>query len=94
MKILDFINTYWAQIIFAIGVLGSLYKIMVDNRRATLCSLRNDILDIWDKCKDTKTITRYQLEAYTESRDLYFKKGGNGFIHALDTKIMNFEIKE
>lgn len=92
MEIIKFIKDYWTQIVFIIGWMIGFLKIIMDNKKATLCSLRNDILEIWDKCKDTKQITRYQLEAYTNSRDLYFKKGGDGFVHALDQKIMQFEI--
>ena len=94
INILNFIKDYWPQIVFLIGMLGGFYRVLQDNKKATLCSLRNDILEIWDKCKDQKQITRYQLESYTASRDLYFKKGGDGFVHALDTKIMQFEIKD
>ena len=92
MEILKFIKTYWTQIIFFVGVIGSLIKIMTDSNQAVKCSLRNDMLEIWDKCKDSQTITKYQLESFMNSRDLYYKKNGDGFIHAIDKKIQHFKI--
>lgn len=89
---INFITKYWTQIIFFIGVVGSLVKIMIDNNQAVKCSLRNDMLEIWDRCKDTETITKYQLESFMSSRDLYYKKNGDGFIHVIDNKIQHFKI--
>ena len=90
MEILKFLKEYWTQIIFFIGMLA-MAKSYLD---ATKCSLRNDILEIWDRCKDSQTITPFQLESYTNSRDLYFKLKGDGFVHALDEKIMKFKVKD
>lgn len=94
MDILKIIKEYWVQIGFVIGLIGSVYLILKNNNEAVKCSLRNDMLEIWDKCKETKTITKYQLESFMASRDLYYKKKGDGFIHAIDKKIQDFEIKD
>lgn len=89
---MGFIKEYWTQIVFAIGLIASLYTIIKNNNEAVKCSLRNDMLEIWDKCKDKKEITKYQLESFMNSRDLYYKKKGDGFIHTIDTQIQNFKI--
>lgn len=94
MDILKFIKEYWVQILFGLGLIGSVYAIIKNNNEAVKCSLRNDMLEIWDKCKDTKTITKYQLESFMTSRDLYYKKKGDGFIHTIDNKIQTFEVKD
>jgi len=90
MQVLKFLKEYWTQIMFFIGMIA----IAKSYINATKCSLRNDILTIWDRCKESQTITQFQLESYTDSRDLYFKLGGDGFVHALDEKIMKFKIKD
>lgn len=90
MQVLKFLKEYWTQIMFFVSML----LIVKSYIEATKCSLRNDILTIWDRCKDTQTITQFQLESYTNSRDLYFKLKGDGFVHALDEKIMKFKIKD
>lgn len=86
------IKEYWVQLMFLISILGTLIGFFVAMIKATKCTLRNDILEIWDRCKDDKKITRYQLESYISSRDLYFKLKGDGFVHQLDKKIQDFEI--
>ena len=88
MEILKFIKEYWTQILIIISLLGMIRAYI----QATKCSLRNDMLMIWDNCKDKKQITKYQLESFMESRDLYFKLKGDGFIHAIDEKIQTFEL--
>ena len=88
MEILKFIKDYWTQIMILVGMLLMVKAYL----EATRCSLRNDILEIWDRTKDSKTITKFQLESYTNSRDLYFKIGGDGFIHTLDEQIKKFKI--
>ena len=88
MEIMKYIKEYWTQIIFFISMIGIL-KAFIE---ATKCSLRNDMLIIWDNCKDKKQITKYQLESFMESRDLYYKLKGDGFIHAIDSKIQKFEV--
>lgn len=88
MIVINFIKDYWTQIVFFIAMLG-IIKAFLD---ATKCSLRNDMLEIWDKCKDTKTITKYQLESFMASRDLYYRFKGDGFIHTIDKQIQTFKI--
>ena len=88
MEILKYIKEYWSQILILVGLLGMIRAFIL----ATKCSLRNDMLMIWDTCKNEKKITKYQLESFMESRDLYYKLGGDGFIHAIDDKIQRFEV--
>lgn len=89
---MQWVKEYWVQLVFLVSILGTLIGFFIAMVRATKCTLRNDILEIWDRCKDDKKITRYQLESYISSRDLYFKLKGDGFVHQLDKKIQDFEI--
>lgn len=83
-----FIKEYWTQILFFISMLGIVKAFIA----ATKCSLRNDMLMIWDITKDQEQISKYQLESFMESRDLYYKLGGDGFIHTIDNKIQKFKV--
>ena len=60
--------------------------------KATKCSLRNDILQIYDLCKDSRTITKYQLQAIKYTSDLYFKLRGNSFVHDIVEKVSKFDL--
>ena len=54
MQIIDFVKNYWVQIIFVFGVLAAMYRFEKAMIAATKCSLRNDILDIYDRCKESQ----------------------------------------
>lgn len=92
MTILKFIKDYWVQIIFLSGFLWAVIvfcKAMVD---AMKCSLRNDILDIYDKCKENKRITHYQLESIQYSFTLYKRLKGNSFVSDIVERVKLFEL--
>ena len=89
---MQWVKEYWVQLLFLMSILGTLLSFIVAMISATKCTLRNDILEIWDRCKDKQEISRYQLESYISSRDLYFKLKGDGFVHQLDKRIMEFKI--
>ncbi len=89
---LNFIKEYWVQIIFICTFLGSFISFAISMIEATKCSLRNDILSVWDRCKDTKTITKYQLESIKHSAEIYFKLKGNSFVRDILERVDKFEL--
>lgn len=96
---LNFLKEYWFLITFLlaqISFLLSFYKRVkqsaIDTKEATKCSLRNDILEIYDRCKEDKKITHYELEAIQHSSELYFRLGGNSFVRAIVERVKNFEL--
>lgn len=93
MSIIQFIKDYWAIITFLATTLIAIFTFGKSMIEATKCSLRNDILDIYDRAvaKENK-ITHYELEALTHSAEMYFKLRGNSFVKALMEKVKNFEI--
>lgn len=58
------------------------------------CSLRNDILSIYDECKKDKKISHFQLEAIQHSADLYFKLKGNSFVKEIVDRVLKFELDD
>lgn len=88
---MDFIKDNWIWIISNIGTLVALIYIVVS---ATRCSLRNDILSIYDLCKDSKTITLYQKQAIHMSADLYNKLHGNSFVKSIVNEIDTYKVKD
>lgn len=93
MQILEFIKEYWFLITFLFGIIASIYIFSRAMIEATKCSLRNDILDIYDRAvtKGNK-ITHYELEALTHSAEIYFKLKGNSFVQALMERVKTFEV--
>ena len=92
MNILDFIKTYWVQIIFVCTLLFGMFKFAIAMIEATKCSLRNDILSIYDRCKEKQEITKYQLESIEYSYIQYKKLKGNSFIDNLVERVRKFKV--
>ena len=93
ISIIEFIKEYWAIITFLSGMLVAIFTFGKSMIEATKCSLRNDILDIYDRAvaKGNK-ITHSELDALTHSAEMYFKLKGNSFVKALMKKVETFEI--
>ena len=87
MKVLTFIKEYWTQIFFLIAVIFFILNWI----KATKCSLRNDILQIYDQCRNDKKITLYQLEAISLSYELYKKLKGNSFVESIYKEVQTYE---
>lgn len=91
MKVLEFIKNYWTQILFIITIITGFIKVILSNREATKCSLRNDILQIYCECKDKKEISLYQLQAIEMSYTLYKKLKGNSFVDDILKEIKDYK---
>lgn len=91
MEILDFLKEYWVIITFFIGEIGVVWAFIQSIRKGIKCTLRNDILDIYDRCKDKQEITRYQLQSIKYSYEVYKKLKGNSFVDDIVKKVNNFK---
>lgn len=89
---MKFLQEYWTQIVFLLGVFGSLATFIFITIEGVKCSLRNDILQIYDMCKKEEKITEYQLEALLMSAELYSKLRGNSFVKEIVEKIKKWEV--
>lgn len=92
MEILDFLKEYWVIITFFIGEIGVVWAFIQSIREGIKCSLRNDILDIYDRCKDHQEITHYQLQSIKYSYAIYKKLKGNSFVDEIVKKVDKFKI--
>jgi hypothetical protein len=92
MEIIKFIKEYWVLITFFAGEIGVVWAFVRLIIKGIKCSLRNDILDIYDRCKSTKRITRYQLQSIKYSYDVYKKLKGNSFVEDIVKEVNEFKI--
>lgn len=92
MNIIDFIQQYWSLIMFVGALLLAIIKIILWTFEGVKCSLRNDILQIYDNCRKDKKISKYDLEAIELSSRLYFKLKGNSFVRDIVNEVKTFEI--
>lgn len=80
---LEFIKNYWTQIIFIAGIVIGFVKLELAYREGTKCSLRNDILSIYNLYRNQKEIPLYDFEALSLSYGLYKKYKGNSFVDSI-----------
>lgn len=92
MEIINFIKEYWVLITFFVGEISALFIFVKSIHRGTKCSLRNDIVEIYEQCKQKKEITYYQLETACLSFEEYKKLKGNSFIEKIMEEIKEFKI--
>ncbi len=90
---MNFLKEYWLVISFFVTEIAVLCTFINLMRKSTKCTLRNDILNIYDRCKATKQITKYQLQSIMYSYDLYKKYKGNSFVTTIvENEIPEFEL--
>ena len=94
MEILEFLKEYWVMITFCLGEIGALYAIVRILFKGIRCCLRNDILDIFDRCKEKQEITHYQLQSIKFSYDVYKLLKGNSFVDDIVKKVNKFQITD
>lgn len=92
LNIIDSIQKYWTILAFCIGLLIKYIQFEKSINNATKCSLRNDILSIYNGCKKDKKISMYELQAIQYSYDEYKKRKGNSFVDEIVNKVKNFEV--
>lgn len=92
MEIIDFLKNYWVLITFFVGEISALFIFAKFVLEGIKCCLRNDILAIYDKCKEKKQITRYQLQSVYFTYAVYKKLKGNSFVDEIMEEIKGYEI--
>lgn len=92
MEVINLIKEYWVLITFFAGQIGLILAFVKAIIKGLKCTLRNDILDIYDRCKDRGEITRYQLQSIKYSYDVYKKFKGNSFVDDIVKKVNGFKI--
>ena len=89
---INFITTYWVQLLFLISIIIGFAKSIFSILEGVKCSLRNDILQIYDQCKERKEIHRYDLEAIELSSQVYYKLKGNSFVQDIVQEVKTYKI--
>lgn len=92
MEVINFIENHWKLISLIVSEIGFLLVFAFMMIQALKCLLRNDILAIYDRCKDEKRITKWQFESIEKSYKLYRFFKGNSFVENLVERVESFEI--
>ena len=94
MEIVNFIENHWKLISLFVTEIGFLLVFAFAMIQAVKCLLRNDILAIYDRCKDNKKISYWQLDSIEKSYKLYEFFKGNSFVKDLVERVRKFEVED
>lgn len=92
MEILEMIKHYWVTVAFFVGEAAVVWTFIKSILEGIKCTLRNDIVAIFDRCKEKEEITRYQLQSLHYSYDVYKKLKGNSFVDDIVEKVEKYKI--
>ena len=88
-----------AQIIGWLGAIGGAIIFMVKiwkeqqkSKAGQLCLLRQEMLKIYYKHRDDKTIRQYEAENFTLMYEAYTARGGNSFIKEVMEVVTSWEL--
>lgn len=77
------------------GVLGFMFKIWQEQKKSKagqLCLLRQEMLKIYYKHRDDKTIRQYEAENFVMMYQAYKARGGNSFIDEVYDNVTSWEL--
>lgn len=96
MEWLDSAIKYLPLISFVGGVIGVCIKVLIELKKAKegdLCVLRQLMLDIYYKYKDTKVIPEYEAKNFKLMYESYKARGGNSFIDEVNVHVSKWELE-
>lgn len=77
------------------GVFGFMFKIWQEQKKSKagqLCLLRQEMLKIYYKHRDDKTIRQYEAENFVMMYQAYKARGGNSFIDEVYENVTSWEL--
>lgn len=92
LEVINFIESHWKIISFFVSEIIFLIIFAFTMIQALKCLLRNDILAIYDRCKEKGEITYWQLDSLERSFKIYAFFKGNSFVEDLVKRARGFKI--
>lgn len=97
---MDYINEL-AKVIGSIatiiGALVAVYKMYGEWKKAKdgqLCLLRNELLKIYYKHKETEELPQYEAQNFIMMYEAYKARGGNSFIDEVHDHVIKWELSK
>lgn len=97
---MDYINElakFIGSITAIIGALVTVYKMYGEWKKAKdgqLCLLRNELLKIYYKHKDTEELPQYEAQNFIMMYEAYKARGGNSFIDEVHDHVIKWELSK
>lgn len=85
------ITQNWTQVVFVTSLIIGFVRLEIAYREGTKCSLRNDILQIYNQYRNTKQIPLNDFQAISMSYELYKKYKGNSFVDSIWQEVQTYK---
>jgi hypothetical protein len=87
-KFIGFVGTIGGAVIFMINI----WKEQSKSKAGQLCLLRQEMLKIYYKHREDKTIRQYEAENFVMMYEAYKSRGGNSFIDEVYENVTSWKL--
>jgi hypothetical protein len=97
MEYLNEIAKVIGSVTAIIGALLAMYKLYSEWKKAKngqLCLLRNEMLKIYYKHKETEELPQYEAQNFIMMYEAYKARGGNSFIDEVHDHVIKWELSK
>lgn len=96
MKLIHFLFEHWQDLSLLVSVIAFCAKVLVELKKAKdgdMCVLRQLMLDIYYRYKDTQVIPQYEAQNFVKMYEAYKARGGNSFIDEVHNHVVTWELE-
>lgn len=93
---IKFLIENWQAVTGMVGIISFCIKVLVELRKAKagdMCVLRQLMLDIYYRYKDTQLIPQYEAQNFIKMYEAYKARGGNSFMDEVYAHVVTWEME-
>lgn len=87
---------HWQELSFLGSIIAFCAKVLVEMKKAKagdMCVLRQLMLDIYYRYKDTQSIPQYEAQNFMKMYEAYKARGGNSFMDEVYAHVTTWELE-
>ena len=96
MILWNFVVEHWQELTIMASIIGFCVKVLVELKKAKdgdMCVLRQLMLDIYYRYKDTRVIPQYEAQNFVKMYEAYKARGGNSFMDEVYAHVKSWEME-
>lgn len=96
MELINFLVEHWQDLSLLGSVIAFCAKVLVELKKAKdgdMCVLRQLMLDIYYRYKDTQVIPQYEAQNFVKMYEAYKARGGNSFMDEVYAHVKTWKME-
>ena len=96
MVLIDFLIEHWQDLSLLGSVIAFCWKVLAELKKAKdgdMCVLRQLMLDIYYRYKDTQVIPQYEAQNFVKMYEAYKARGGNSFMDEVYAHVKTWKME-